>query len=147
MLASTTPDECIQERTASGSSFMLAVAPRGRLSWIPNISRASTLRPPLPHNHEDKTTRGKQEEEKSTGKKEKSSREKNSSTGRTEARSSGRAMLSSRTSKRLQVRNQLGEEEIRRRKEGRRRKRKDLCRRKWPRSFIQLPNFSSLFQI
>lgn len=42
MLASTTPAECIQERTARGSSFMLAVAPRGRLSWIPNISAAET---------------------------------------------------------------------------------------------------------
>lgn len=43
VLASTTPAECIQERTASGSSFMLVVAPRGRLSWIPNISGAQTL--------------------------------------------------------------------------------------------------------
>lgn len=47
MLASTTPAECIQERTASGSSFMLAVAPRGRLSWIPNISGARMLRASL----------------------------------------------------------------------------------------------------
>lgn len=39
MLASTTPLECIQERTTSGSSFRPAVAPRGRLlSWRLNIS-------------------------------------------------------------------------------------------------------------
>ncbi len=75
MLASTTPAECIQERTASGSSFMLAVAPRGKLSWIPNISGASTLQPPpllLPYNHESKTTLEKkqveEEEEKSAEK-------------------------------------------------------------------------------
>lgn len=66
MLASTTPAECIQERTASGSSFMLAVAPRGRLSWIPNISGALTLRLPPPDNHKNKTTREKEEEQKSS---------------------------------------------------------------------------------
>lgn len=48
VLASTTPAECIQERTASGSSFMLAVAPRGRLSWRPNISAAETQREKQP---------------------------------------------------------------------------------------------------
>lgn len=78
MLASTTPAECIQERTASGSSFMLAVAPRGKLSWIPNISGAPTLRPPplLPYDHESKTTRGKNKKKNSKNlrQKEKSSR-------------------------------------------------------------------------
>lgn len=67
MLASTTPAECIQERTVSGSSFMLAVAPRGRLSWIPNISGAQMLQPLPPPplcNQENKTTRGRVREEK-----------------------------------------------------------------------------------
>lgn len=53
VLASTTPAECIQERTASGSSFRLAVAPRGRLSWIPNISWVPQLQPPQ-HDHRNK---------------------------------------------------------------------------------------------
>lgn len=58
VLASTTLAECIQERTASGSSFILAVAPRGRLSWIPNIFEApKVLLAPL-HHQEDKTTEG-----------------------------------------------------------------------------------------
>lgn len=57
-MASTTLAECIQERTASGSSFILAVAPRGRLSWIPNIFEApKVLLAPL-HHQEDKTTEG-----------------------------------------------------------------------------------------
>lgn len=36
-LASSTALECIHERTANGSSFRLAVEPRGSPSWIPNI--------------------------------------------------------------------------------------------------------------
>ena len=68
-MASTTPAECIQERTASGSSFMLAVAPRGRLSWIPNISGAPRLRlppppPPPPYDHDNKTTPGENRKRK-----------------------------------------------------------------------------------
>lgn len=43
-LASSTPAECIQERTASGSSFRLAGAPRGpRVSWIPNMCEEPKL--------------------------------------------------------------------------------------------------------
>lgn len=58
MLASTTLAECIQERTASGSSFILAVAPRGRLSWIPNILGAPEVPPAPLHHQEDKTAGG-----------------------------------------------------------------------------------------
>lgn len=70
VLASTTPAECIQERTASGSSFMLAVAPRGRLSWIPNISGAPTVQPLLPpYDHENKIIIRRKIREKSSRKK------------------------------------------------------------------------------
>lgn len=58
VLASTTLAECIQERTASGSSFILAVAPRGRLSWIPNILGAPEVPPAPLHHQEDKTAGG-----------------------------------------------------------------------------------------
>lgn len=57
-MASTTLAECIQERTASGSSFILAVAPRGRLSWIPNILGAPEVPPAPLHHQKDKTAGG-----------------------------------------------------------------------------------------
>lgn len=45
---------------------MLAVAPRGRLSWIPNISWAPRLQllPPPPYDHNNKTTPGENRKRK-----------------------------------------------------------------------------------